>query len=58
MAPAIGRPALDNGSCGSIPGDGVALPPQNIHLFFVTVQLPESFKFSVDIFEYSVSKQK
>ena len=31
MAPAIGRPALDNGSCGSIPGDWVALPPQNIH---------------------------
>lgn len=30
MAPAIGRPALDNGSCGSIPGDWVALPPQNI----------------------------
>lgn len=32
MAPAIGRPALDNGSCGSIPGDWVALPPQNIQL--------------------------
>ena len=31
MAPAIGRPALDNGSYGSIPGDLVAPPPQNIH---------------------------
>ena len=30
MAPAIGRLALDNGSCGSIPGDWVAPPPQNI----------------------------
>ena len=36
MAPAIGRPALDNGSCGSIPGDWVALPPQNIHLILTT----------------------
>ena len=31
MAPVIGRPALDNGSRGSIPGDWVAPPPQNIH---------------------------
>ena len=30
MAPTIGRLALDNGFHGSIPGDLVALPPQNI----------------------------
>lgn len=43
MAPAIGRPALDNGSCGSIPGDWVALPPQNIHM--TTIQSAERFPF-------------
>lgn len=32
MAPTIGRVALDNGFHGSIPGDWVAPPPQNIHL--------------------------
>lgn len=32
MAPVIGRLALDNGSCGSIPGDLVAPPPQNIQM--------------------------
>ena len=32
MAPTIGRLALDNGFHGSIPGDWVAPPPQNIHL--------------------------
>ena len=31
MAPTIGRVALDNGFHGSIPGDWVAPPPQNIH---------------------------
>ena len=31
MAPTIGRLALDNGFHGSIPGDWVAPPPQNIH---------------------------
>ena len=31
MAPTIGRLALNNGFHGSIPGDLVALPPQNIH---------------------------
>ena len=31
MAPTIGRLALDNGFHGSIPGDLVAPPPQNIH---------------------------
>ena len=30
MAPTIGRVALDNGFHGSIPGDWVAPPPQNI----------------------------
>ena len=30
MAPTIGRLALDNGFHGSIPGDWVAPPPQNI----------------------------
>ena len=30
MAPTIGRLALNNGFHGSIPGDLVALPPQNI----------------------------
>lgn len=29
MAPAIGQLALNNGSCGSISKDWVALPPQN-----------------------------
>ena len=38
MAPAIGRPALDNGSCGSIPGDWVALPPQNIQMEGIPIQ--------------------
>lgn len=32
MAPTIGRLALDNGFHGSIPGDWVAPPPQNIQL--------------------------
>lgn len=32
MAPTIGRVALDNGFHGSIPGDWVAPPPQNIHI--------------------------
>ena len=32
MAPTIGRVALDNGFHGSIPGDWVAPPPQNIHV--------------------------
>ena len=32
MAPTIGRLALDNGFHGSIPGDWVAPPPQNIHI--------------------------
>ena len=32
MAPTIGRVALDNGFHGSIPGDWVAPPPQNIQL--------------------------
>lgn len=33
MAPTIGRLALNNGFHGSIPGDLVALPPQNIQMF-------------------------
>ena len=33
MAPTIGRVALDNGFHGSIPGDWVAPPPQNIQEF-------------------------
>ena len=32
MAPTIGRLALDNGFHGSIPGDWVAPPPQNIQM--------------------------
>lgn len=38
MAPTIGRVALDNGFHGSIPGDWVAPPPQNIQerYFFVS----------------------
>ena len=32
MAPTIGRLDLDNGFHGSIPGDWVAPPPQNIQL--------------------------
>ena len=36
MAPTIGRVALDNGFHGSIPGDWVAPPPQNIHCEAVT----------------------
>lgn len=36
MAPTIGRVALDNGFHGSIPGDWVAPPPQNIqHVQFL-----------------------
>ena len=34
MAPTIGRVALDNGFHGSIPGDWVAPPPQNIQLAY------------------------
>lgn len=36
MAPTIGRVALDNGFHGSIPGDWVAPPPQNIQLFGIS----------------------
>lgn len=36
MAPTIGRVALDNGFHGSIPGDWVAPPPQNIQESFVS----------------------
>ena len=36
MAPTIGRVALDNGFHGSIPGDWVAPPPQNIQLQIAT----------------------
>ena len=38
MAPTIGRVALDNGFHGSIPGDWVAPPPQNIHLILGTTR--------------------
>lgn len=37
MAPTIGRVALDNGFHGSIPGDWVAPPPQNIHHMFIKI---------------------
>ena len=36
MAPTIGRVALDNGFHGSIPGDWVAPPPQNIQVLAVS----------------------
>ena len=34
MAPTIGRLALHNRSYGSILGDWVAPPPQNIHMYY------------------------
>ena len=62
MAPTIGRVALDNGFHGSIPGDWVAPPPQNIHalqiisyLQFFKAQkrnLP-SYKMAVDKCDYA-----
>lgn len=36
MAPTIGRVALDNGFHGSIPGDWVAPPPQNIQMLNIS----------------------
>ena len=44
MAPAIGRLAPDNGSCGSIPGDQVAPPPQNIHQYLAEKTLFEYYQ--------------
>ena len=43
MAPTIGRLALDNGSCGSIPGDWVAPPPQNIQMDMNTLNAGQDF---------------
>lgn len=40
MAPTIGRVALDNGFHGSIPGDWVAPPPQNIQYSDGLLKLP------------------
>ena len=54
MAPTIGRVALDNGFHGSIPGDWVAPPPQNIQLYrgiFKTLKNEVRLRsISIDIF--------
>ena len=44
MAPTIGRVALDNGFHGSIPGDWVAPPPQNIHF---TAIMPSLIRLTI-----------
>ena len=55
MAPTIGRLALNNGFHGSIPGDWVAPPPQNIHVMLGESQEMPALHFSQrvadDLFE-------
>ena len=47
MAPAIGQLALNNGSCGSISKDWVALPPQNTQVPRSTVQYRRTSSFEL-----------
>ena len=70
MAPTIGRVALDNGFHGSIPGDWVAPPPQNIqgkapllpgscrqHIF-AWAGMPGNDTYSLQIFSGCVKKNR
>ena len=51
MAPTIGRVALDNGFHGSIPGDWVAPPPQNIQVMYTQYGAGSS-EYIVKAFRY------
>ena len=48
MAPTIGRVALDNGFHGSIPGDWVAPPPQNIQKLLLCLDIVMNPLFRID----------